>query len=74
MEGSFVVSQLGARMHYAVPRIFADHQRLAHFYTDICALQGWPNGRVRPLVSWSPPRAFMVQAGSMRSVEKHLSF
>ncbi len=42
MEGSFVVSQLGARMHYAVPRIFANHQRLAHFYTDICALQGWP--------------------------------
>lgn len=42
MEGSFVVSQLGARMHYAVPRIFASHKRLAHFYTDICALQGWP--------------------------------
>lgn len=42
MDGSFVVSQLGARMHYAVPRIFASHQKLAHFYTDICALQGWP--------------------------------
>ncbi|WP_285538121.1 glycosyltransferase family 4 protein [Brucella sp. NBRC 12950] len=42
MEGSFVVSQLGARMHYAVPRIFESHQKLAHFYTDICALQGWP--------------------------------
>jgi len=42
MDGSVVVSQLGARMHYAVPRIFADRQRLAHFYTDICALQGWP--------------------------------
>ena len=42
MEGSFIVSQLGARMHYAVPRIFAEHQKLAHFYTDICALQGWP--------------------------------
>ena len=42
MEGTFVVSQLGARMHYAVPRIFANHQRLAHFYTDICVLQGWP--------------------------------
>lgn len=41
-NGSFVVSQLGARMHYAVPRIFASHQRLAHFYTDICAQQGWP--------------------------------
>lgn len=42
MDGSFVVSQLGARMHYAVPRIFASHHKLAHFYTDICAVQGWP--------------------------------
>ncbi|ELT51078.1 glycosyltransferase family 4 protein [Brucella sp. ZJ1_1] len=42
MEGSVVVSQLGARRHYAVPRIFANNQRLAHFYTDICAFQGWP--------------------------------
>ncbi len=42
MDGSVVVSQLGARMHYAVPRIFASRERLAHFYTDICALQGWP--------------------------------
>lgn len=42
MDGSVVVSQLGARMHYAVPRIFASREKLAHFYTDICALQGWP--------------------------------
>lgn len=42
MSGSVVVSQLGARMHYAVPRIFASEGRLAHFYTDICATQGWP--------------------------------
>lgn len=42
MDGSVVVSQLGARMHYAVPRIFETRSRLAHFYTDICALQGWP--------------------------------
>jgi len=42
MQGSFIVSQLGARMHYAVPRIFASHQKLAHFYTDICAAQSWP--------------------------------
>lgn len=31
MNGKVVVSQLGARMHYAVPRIFASHGRLAHF-------------------------------------------
>ncbi|MBB4091636.1 glycosyltransferase family 4 protein [Brucella pecoris] len=42
MDGSVVVSQLGARRHYAVPRIFASNQKLAHFYTDICAFQGWP--------------------------------
>lgn len=40
--GTVIVSQLGARMHYAVPRILATHSRLAHFYTDICATKGWP--------------------------------
>ncbi|WP_079210710.1 glycosyltransferase family 4 protein [Brucella pituitosa] len=65
MNGSFVVSQLGARMHYAVPQIFAQHRRLAHFYTDICAEQGWPRlldrlpaavlpGAVRRLVGRRP--------------------
>lgn len=38
----FVVAQLGARMHYAVPRILAEAKVLEHFYTDICAVQGWP--------------------------------
>ncbi len=42
MKDKVVVSQLGARMHYAVPRIFASVGRLAHFYTDICATKGWP--------------------------------
>lgn len=42
MTGTVVVSQLGARMHYAVPRIFASKGQLAHFYTDICATDGWP--------------------------------
>ncbi len=42
MSDKIVVSQLGARMHYAVPRIFASEGRLAHFYTDICATKGWP--------------------------------
>lgn len=37
-----IVSQLGARMHYAVPRILHAAGRLEHFYTDICAAQGWP--------------------------------
>jgi hypothetical protein len=42
MNNKVVVSQLGARMHYAVPKIFGSHGRLAHFYTDICATKGWP--------------------------------
>lgn len=42
MSEKVVVSQLGARMHYAVPQIFASQGRLAHFYTDICVTKGWP--------------------------------
>lgn len=38
-----VVSQLGARMHYAVPRILDAAGELERFYTDICADQGWPS-------------------------------
>jgi glycosyltransferase involved in cell wall biosynthesis len=42
MKNTVVVSQLGARMHYAVPKILGSQGRLAHFYTDICATKGWP--------------------------------
>lgn len=42
MSGSVVVSQIGARMHYAVPRILHAHGRLERLYTDICAVRGWP--------------------------------
>ena len=51
MAETIVVSQLGARRHYAVPRMLAANGRLAHFYTDICATQGWPR-----LISALPPR------------------
>lgn len=37
-----VVSQLGARMHYAVPRMLHEAGRLEWLYTDICAVKGWP--------------------------------
>src|ERR1035438_9514735 len=33
----FVVAQLGARMHYAVPRILSSARMLAQFYTDTVA-------------------------------------
>jgi glycosyltransferase involved in cell wall biosynthesis len=42
MKKPFAVSQLGARMHYAVPRIFHSAGLLEHFFTDICAQKGWP--------------------------------
>lgn len=38
-------------MHYAVPRILAERGQLAHFFTDICATQGWPR-----LLSNLPPQ------------------
>lgn len=39
---SFIVALMGARMHYAVPRLFHQHGMLARFYADICATHGWP--------------------------------
>jgi glycosyltransferase involved in cell wall biosynthesis len=39
---SIVVAQLGARMHYAVPRIFERAGLLERLYTDICARKSWP--------------------------------
>jgi hypothetical protein len=41
-ERTYVVAQLGARMHYAVPRILQEARQLERFYTDICAVRGWP--------------------------------
>ncbi|MHB8173616.1 MAG: glycosyltransferase family 4 protein [Nitrospirota bacterium] len=37
-----IVAQLGARMHYAVPRILYRAGLLERFYTDICSVKGWP--------------------------------
>ena len=39
---SVVVAQLGARMHYAVPRLLARAGLLERLYTDICAAKDWP--------------------------------
>jgi glycosyltransferase involved in cell wall biosynthesis len=38
----FLVLQLGARMHYAVPVLLAKAGMLEHFYTDICGNIGFP--------------------------------
>ena len=51
---NFLVAQLGARMHYAIPRMLQEAGMLSHFYTDICAVKDWPRalsllpGRLRP--------------------------
>ena len=38
-----LVAQIGARMHYAVPRILADAGVLDRLCTDLCAIKGWPS-------------------------------
>ena len=38
----FIVAMLGARMHYAVPRILDKAGRLERFFTDFSARHGWP--------------------------------
>jgi hypothetical protein len=48
---SIVVAQLGARMHYAVPRILHREGLLEYFFTDVCATKGWPR-----LMGVLPPR------------------
>ena len=40
---SWSVALLGARMHYAVPRIFYNAGILENLFTDICAVKGWPH-------------------------------
>lgn len=42
MNDGVMVSQLGARMYYAVPRIFERWGHLETLNTDICAARGWP--------------------------------
>lgn len=39
---SYVVVQLGARMHYAVPRILHKANQLERLFTDLYANTGWP--------------------------------
>jgi glycosyltransferase involved in cell wall biosynthesis len=38
----FAVAQLGARGHYAVPRVLWEAGLLACLYTDLTAVRGWP--------------------------------
>jgi glycosyltransferase involved in cell wall biosynthesis len=51
---SVVVSQMGARMHYAVPRILHEAGALERLYTDICAVQGFPRLLAGLPHDWQP--------------------
>jgi glycosyltransferase involved in cell wall biosynthesis len=42
MNKKYAVCQLGARMHYAVPRMLHAGGLLDRFFTDISAQKGWP--------------------------------
>lgn len=61
-DDQFVVALMGARMHYAVPRIFWQHKVLSRFYTDICLNAGWP-AFLRWLPSGILPRGLKRLAG-----------
>jgi glycosyltransferase involved in cell wall biosynthesis len=50
-NAGFIVAQMGARMHYAVPRILHGAGYLSHLFTDICSSKGWTR-----MVSVLPPR------------------
>ena len=41
-EPKLLVAQLGARGHYAILHILHQEKMLEHFYTDICAVKGFP--------------------------------
>lgn len=58
----FAVAQLGARMHYAVPRILHGAGRLECLFTDLCATRGWPDllRRCVPPALRPPPLARML--------------
>jgi glycosyltransferase involved in cell wall biosynthesis len=60
---NIAVAQLGARMHYAVPRILHKAGILDQLYTDICAVKGWPK-----LLHWLPDQLLM--GGVKRLVDR----
>lgn len=50
-----ILAQMGARRHYAVPRILYGAGMLHRFYTDICATKGWPRLLRAIPKRWHPP-------------------
>ncbi len=50
----YVVALLGARMHYAIPRMLHDAGMLERLYTDIVANKGWPRLLTGLPTRWRP--------------------
>ena len=63
LKPRIVVAQLGARMDYAIPRMLHEAGLLEHFYTDICAINGWPS-----LLKYLPD--FLQPLGLRRLLER----
>ena len=61
-KSQILVAQLGARAHYAVPQILYQQSMLEHFYTDLCATQGWPK-YLRLIPQALQPKAIARLAG-----------
>jgi glycosyltransferase involved in cell wall biosynthesis len=51
---TYVVCQLGARMHYAVPRFLHGAGRLERFHTDLYAKRWWARGVESLPEAWRP--------------------
>lgn len=62
MNDAVAVAQLGARMHYAVPRIFMREGRLQRLFTDISVVNGWPRHLAKIPVAWRPPQLRRLMA------------
>ena len=76
MLSRIVVAMMGARRHYAIPRMLHQAGRLEHFYTDIVATQGFPRLLKYIPKQWQP-RPMQRLAGRVPSgipTEKITSF
>jgi hypothetical protein len=52
---TWLVAQLGCRMHYAVPRILSSAGMLEALYTDVCSAAPWANALRGLAVHTTPP-------------------
>jgi len=63
-------------MHYAVPKILHDAGLLHYFYTDICAIKGWPRALriIPPFIRPAPLRRLLARQPSAVPQEKIVAF